>query len=98
VLAALVQVEPATGMVSIGTLVCLWIVCNAQVYRRYFPEVQMRFTRCAESRGSLGLLMHSRLNKALVHIVHCQACMSGLCFGLCFCWLQVWHGGNGSQG
>jgi hypothetical protein len=42
-----VEVDSASALVSFGTLVTLWIVCNAQVYRRYFPEVQMRFTRCA---------------------------------------------------
>ena len=41
-----VEVDSATALVSFGTLVTLWVVCNAQMYRRYSPEVQMRFTRC----------------------------------------------------
>ena len=41
----LIEVELATGMVSFGTLVTLWLVVNVQVFRRYFPDVQLRFTR-----------------------------------------------------
>ena len=37
--------QSATAMVSFGTLVALWLVCNAQLYRRYWPGVQMRFTQ-----------------------------------------------------
>jgi hypothetical protein len=47
VLALFVEVDAATALVSFGTLVTLWTVCNAQMYRRYYPEVQMRFTRSA---------------------------------------------------
>ena len=42
----LVEVELATALVSFGTLVSMWIVCNVQLYRRFYPEVQLRFTRC----------------------------------------------------
>lgn len=28
-----------------GTLIVLWLVCNAQLYRRYFPDIQMHFTQ-----------------------------------------------------
>jgi len=45
----MVEVQFATGMVSFGTLLALWLVCNAQLYRRYRPGVQMRFTRCGYS-------------------------------------------------
>ena len=48
----LVEVQLATALVSFGTLVALWIVCNVQLSRRYFPDIQLRFTRC---RGSAGL-------------------------------------------
>lgn len=41
-----IQVEDATAMVSFGTLVALWLVSNCQLYRRYSPGVQMRFTQC----------------------------------------------------
>lgn len=41
----LVEVDAATSLVAFGTLVTLWIVCNVQLFRRYYPEVQMRFTR-----------------------------------------------------
>ncbi|KAI3435769.1 hypothetical protein D9Q98_001827 [Chlorella vulgaris] len=44
-LAMLVEVDAATSLVSFGTLITLWMVCNAQLFRRYTPEVQMRFTR-----------------------------------------------------
>ena len=49
-LALFVEVTSATALVSFGTLVSLWVVCNAQLWRRYWPEVQMRFTRCAPGR------------------------------------------------
>lgn len=39
------EVDAATAMVSFGTLISLWIVCNAQMVRRYYPVVQLRFTR-----------------------------------------------------
>ena len=39
------QVEQASALVSFGTMVALWLVANAQVYRRYFPDVQLRFTQ-----------------------------------------------------
>lgn len=42
----MVEVDASTALVSFGTLVVLWLVCNAQIYRRYFPDTQMRFTRC----------------------------------------------------
>ncbi|PSC68357.1 cationic amino acid transporter 1-like [Micractinium conductrix] len=44
-LAMMVEVDASTALVSFGTLVVLWLVCNAQIYRRYFPDTQMRFTR-----------------------------------------------------
>ena len=44
-LAMLVEVNTATALVSFGTMVALWLVVNAQLYRRYFPDVQLRFTR-----------------------------------------------------
>ena len=37
--------QMATAMVSFGMLVALWVVCNAQMYRRYWPGTQMRFTQ-----------------------------------------------------
>ncbi|KAL4429605.1 hypothetical protein ABPG77_008654 [Micractinium sp. CCAP 211/92] len=43
-LAFMVEVDAATSMVSFGTLIALWLVCNAQMWRRYFPELQLRFT------------------------------------------------------
>lgn len=42
----LLPAQMATAMVSFGTLVALWLVCNAQMFRRYWPGVQMRFTQC----------------------------------------------------
>ncbi|KAI7840220.1 hypothetical protein COHA_006002 [Chlorella ohadii] len=44
-LAMTIETEMATAMVSFGTLVALWLVCNAQMFRRYWPGVQMRFTQ-----------------------------------------------------
>ena len=44
-LALFVEVTAATALVSFGALVALWVVCNAQMWRRYYPDVQMRFTR-----------------------------------------------------
>ncbi|EFN53780.1 hypothetical protein CHLNCDRAFT_58448 [Chlorella variabilis] len=32
-------------LVSFGTLMALWLVCNAMLYRRYVPDVQVRATR-----------------------------------------------------
>lgn len=46
----------ATALVSFGALVALWVVCNAQMWRRYYPDVQMRFTRYAwAGLGSTGM-------------------------------------------
>ncbi len=41
----MVKVDDASAIVSFGTLVVLWLVCNAQMYRRYSPDVQLRFTQ-----------------------------------------------------
>ena len=46
VLAMLVEVETATALVSFGTLIALWMVCNAQLFRRYVPDTQLSITRC----------------------------------------------------
>jgi amino acid transporter len=59
-LAMLVEVDAATSLVAFGTLVTLWMVCNVQLFRRYYPEVQMRFTRqvlalCAPIRMLKGM-------------------------------------------
>lgn len=43
----MVKVETATALVSFGTLIALWMVCNAQLFRRYVPDTQLRITRCA---------------------------------------------------
>jgi hypothetical protein len=32
-------------LVSFGALGALWLVCNAMMYRRYIPEVQVSVTR-----------------------------------------------------
>jgi uncharacterized membrane protein YgaE (UPF0421/DUF939 family) len=44
-LAMLVEVQLSTTLVSFGALVALWITCNVQLFRRYYPGVQMRFNR-----------------------------------------------------
>ena len=56
VLAMLVEVDAATALVSFGTLIVLWMVCNAQMFRRYYPDVQMRFTRY----GTVEATMHKQ--------------------------------------
>ena len=48
--------DTATALVSFGTLVVLWLVCNAQMARRYWPDVQMRFTQCVHGVGLVGPL------------------------------------------
>ena len=50
-LALMVEVDAATSLVSFGTLVSLWMVCNAQLYRRYCSDIQLRFTRCGRHCG-----------------------------------------------
>ncbi|KAL4458381.1 hypothetical protein ABPG75_013246 [Micractinium tetrahymenae] len=45
IIAMLVETQFSTGMVSFGTLITLWVVCNAQMWRRYIPDLQLRFTR-----------------------------------------------------
>lgn len=44
-----VNVGAATALVSFGTLVALWMVCNAQLFRRYVPDTQLRITRYAHA-------------------------------------------------
>ncbi|KAL4419847.1 hypothetical protein ABPG75_006945 [Micractinium tetrahymenae] len=45
VIGMVVPTDNATPMVSFGTLLALFLVCNAQLYRRYLPEGQLRATR-----------------------------------------------------
>lgn len=40
-------------LVSFGTLMALWLVCNAMLYRRYVPDVQVRATRWVEASVAL---------------------------------------------
>jgi hypothetical protein len=80
-LAMLVEVEAATALVSFGTLVALCLVCNCQLYRRYFPGVQLRFTRCVwtatrghadwNASGHVGSLPGSR------HLLSCTCMHAG---------------------
>ena len=44
-LALFFPVENSTALASCGCAISLWLVINAQLYRRYFPDVQLRFTR-----------------------------------------------------
>ena len=36
---------PAATLTSFGALASLWMVCNLQLYRRYFPDTHIRVTR-----------------------------------------------------
>ncbi|KAI7844490.1 hypothetical protein COHA_001949, partial [Chlorella ohadii] len=45
IISLLVENSAAATMSSFGALVSLWMVCNIQLYRRYWPDAQIRVTR-----------------------------------------------------
>jgi hypothetical protein len=44
-LALLVPASFTSDLVSFGALFAMWVVCNVQLFRRYYPEVKFRVTR-----------------------------------------------------
>lgn len=45
VVALLVDKGSAATLSSFGGLASLWMVCNLQLYRRYYPDTHIRVTR-----------------------------------------------------
>lgn len=75
-LAMFVEVDAATALVSFGTLIVLWLVCNAQMQRRYYPDVQMRFTRYVLLNSNPGLSNRLSLLRPTLGVANDMRCLA----------------------
>jgi amino acid transporter len=72
--ALLVAFVELSQLVSFGTLFAMWMVCNTLLFRRFYPDVKLRFTRygtveatqSASLRRVPGAALGERARRALV--------------------------------